>query len=233
MSNFVERFGLWSDDQHRLAKELVRRIDADEIDVVRFAFPDQHGILRGKTLVAGEARAALWDGVNLTSTLLAKDTSHKTVFPVFAAGGGFAMEGFQGGADFTVVADPATFKILPWSPRTGWLLCDAYMTDGKPCPFATRQILQRAVKQLDEHGLDFIAGLEVEFHVFKLDDPRLGLGDSGQPGEPPRVSLLSHGHQYLTELRYDRVEPVMELLRSNLIGLGLPLRSLEIEYGPS
>jgi glutamine synthetase len=112
-------------------------------------------------------------------------------------------------------------------------LCDAYMADGKPCPFATRQILQRAVKQLDELGLDFIAGLEVEFHVFKLDDPRLGLGDSGQPGEPPRVSLLSHGHQYLTELRYDRLDPVMELLRANLIALGLPLRSLEIEYGPS
>ena len=233
MSNFVTRFGLFSDDQEKQARELVSRLDSGDIDVVRFAFPDQHGILRGKTLVASEARDALWDGVNLTSTLLAKDTSHKTVFPVFSAGGGFAMEGFQGGADFTIVADPATFKVLPWSPRTGWVLCDAYMTDGAPCPFATRQILQRAVKQLDELGLDFIAGLEVEFHVFKLDDPRLGLADSGQPGEPPRVSLLSHGHQYLTELRYDRVEPVMELLRANLIGLGMPLRSLEIEYGPS
>jgi len=233
MTSFVDRHGLWSDDQQRQARELVARIDAGELDVVRFAWPDQHGLLRGKTLVAGEARAALWDGVNLTSTLLAKDTSHKTVFPVFAAGGGFAIEGFQGGADFTVVADPSTFKILPWTPRTGWVLCDAYMGDGRPCPYATRQILQRAVGQLGELGLDFIAGLEVEFHVFKLDDPRLGLADSGQPGEPPRVSLLSHGHQYLTELRYDRVDAVMELLRSQLTALGLPLRSLEIEYGPS
>jgi glutamine synthetase len=233
MSSFVDRHGLWTDDQQRQARELVARIDAGELDVVRFAWPDQHGLLRGKTLVASEARAALWDGVNLTSTLLAKDTSHKTVFPVFAAGGGFAIEGFQGGADFTVVADPATFKILPWTPRTGWLLCDAFMSDGRPCPYATRQILQRAVSQLGELGLDFIAGLEVEFHVFKLDDPRLGLADSGQPGEPPKVSLLSHGHQYLTELRYDRVDAVMELLRSQLTALGLPLRSLEIEYGPS
>jgi phthalate 4,5-dioxygenase oxygenase subunit len=65
------------------------------------------------------------------------------------------------------------------------------------------------------------------------DDARMGLADSGQPGEPPRVSLLSHGHQYLTELRYDRVDTLMELLRSQLIALGLPLRSLEIEFGPS
>ena len=233
MSSFVDRHGLWTGDQLKQALELVKRIDADEFDVVRFAWPDQHGLLRGKTLVAGEARAALWEGVNLTSTLLAKDTSHRTVFPVFAAGGGFGLEGFQGGADFTVVADPSTFKSLPWAPRTGWLLCDAYMGNGSPCAYATRQILQRALRQLDAEGLDFVAGLEVEFHVFKLDDARMALSDSGQPGEPPRVSLLSHGHQYLTELRYDRVDALMELLRSNLVALGLPLRSLEIEYGPS
>jgi hypothetical protein len=76
----------------------VSRLDAGEVDVVRFAWPDQHGLLRGKTLVTGAARNALRDGVNLTSTLLGKDTSHKTVFPVFTAGGGFAVEGLQGGA---------------------------------------------------------------------------------------------------------------------------------------
>jgi glutamine synthetase len=233
LSSFVERHGLWSDDQRRQALEIVQCIEAGDIDVVRFAWPDQHGILRGKTLVAGEVRAALSDGVNLTSTLIAKDTSHATVFPVFAAGGGFGLEGFQGGADFAVVADPSTFKLLPWAPRTGWVLCDAYMTTGAPCQYATRQLLQKAVGQLGELGLDFIAGLEIEFHVFKLEDPRMGLAHSGQPGEPPHVSLLSHGHQYLTELRYDRVDAVMELLRSNLTALKLPLRSLEVEYGPS
>jgi len=233
MASFVDRHGLWSQDQAKQADEIIARLDAGSLDVVRFAWPDQHGLLRGKTLVASEARGALRDGVNLTSTLLAKDTSHKTVFPVFAQGGGFAIEGFQGGADFTIVADPSTFKVLPWASRTGWVLCDAYMSDGRPCPYATRQIMQRAVAQLAERGLEFVAGLEVEFHVFKLDDARMGLGDSGQPGEPPRVSLLTHGYQYLTELRYDRVDAVMELLRSQLLALGLPLRSLEIEFGPS
>jgi glutamine synthetase len=232
MSSFVDRFDLWSDEQREHARELVRRIDAGDVDVVRFAFPDQHGILRGKTLVASEAKAALWDGVNLTSTLLLKDTAHKTVFPIFNSGG-FQLEGLQGAADFIIVADPTSFRILPWANKTGWVLCDAYMADGRPSALATRQILQRAVKQLDEYGLDFVAGLEVEFHVFKLEDPRMGLGDSGQPGEPPRVSLLSHGHQYLTELRYDRADDLMELLRTQLQALGLPLRSLEIEFGPS
>jgi len=233
MTSFVDRHGLWSEEQSRQAAELVKRLEQGDIDVVRFAWADQHGLLRGKTLVAGEVKGALRDGVNLTSTLIAKDTSHRTVFPVFSARGGFPLEGFQGGADFTIVADPASFKVLPWAPRTGWLLCDAYMPDGRPCPYATRQILQRALRRLAEHKLDFVAGLEVEFHVFRLSDPCMALDHSGNPGRPPEVELLSHGHQYLTELRYDRVDAVMELLRSQLTALGLPLRSLEVEFGPS
>lgn len=233
MKPFVDRFDLWTDEQRRAATEIERRIDGEGLEVVRFAFPDQHGVLRGKTLVASEARACLPNGVNLTTTLLAKDTSHKTVFPVFTPGGGFHSTSMQGGADFTIVADPSTFRVLPWARRTGWVLCDAFLRDGQPSPLATRRILQRAVSRLADMDFEFVAGLEVEFHVFRLEDPRLALGDSGQPGEPPRVSLLSHGHQYLTELRYDRVDDLMELLRTNLQRLGLPLNSLEIEFGPS
>src|SRR5689334_8535795 len=109
MNSFVERHGLWSEDQSRQATELLQRLEHGDIDVVRFAWPDQHGLLRGKTLVASEVRGALREGVNLTSTLLAKDTSHRSVFPVFSACGGFALEGFQGGADFVIVADPGSF----------------------------------------------------------------------------------------------------------------------------
>lgn len=233
MSSFVDRFELWSPAQAGAADAVIRRIEAEGLELVRFAFPDQHGVLRGKTLVAAAAKDALRDGVNMTSTLLAKDTSHKTVFPVFSSGGGFDFPGMQGGADFTIVADPETFRVLPWANKTGWVLCDAYMADGSPSPLSSRQILRRAVSQLDELGLEFVAGLEVEFHVFRLDDPRMALADSGQPGTPLAVSLLSHGHQYLTEQRYDGVDTVMELLRTNIQGLDLPLRSLEIEFGPS
>lgn len=236
MASFVERFDTWTPEQAREADELARRLESGEVDVVRFAFPDQHGILRGKTLVVSEAISALRSGVNMTTTLFAKDTSHLTVFPVFSAGGGFDFEGMQGGADFVMVADPATYRTLPWSPRTGWVLCDAYMTDGRPAPLATRSILQRALGALDERGLSLVAGLEVEFHVFKVEDPRMGLHDGsqpGQPGMPPEVSLLTHGYQYLTEQRYDASEGLMELLRTTMQGLELPLHSLEIEFGPS
>jgi glutamine synthetase len=89
------------------------------------------------------------------------------------------------------------------------------------------------LNRLAERGYDFVAGLEVEFHIFKLDDAHLAPQDAGQPGRPPNVSLLSQGYQYLAEQRYDLMEPALEILRRDIIALGLPLRSVEVEFGPS
>ncbi|WP_375459108.1 glutamine synthetase family protein [uncultured Enterovirga sp.] len=230
---FVERHGLWSDDQRRQAAEIVRRIEAEGLEVVRFSFPDQHGILRGKTLVAGEAIRVLESGVSVTTTLLAKDTAHRTVFPVFSAGGGFGMAEMQGGGDALMIPAPATFKILPWAEKTGWVLCDLHFADGAPVPFATRNIYRRVLSDLAGRGFDFTAGIEVECHIFRLVDPKMDPAHAGQPGEPPAVALLSPGYQYLTEQRYDLIEPVLEIIRRDVLALGLPLRSVEVEYGPS
>jgi len=231
--SFVERFGLWSEAQRDAAARLKRIVEEQKLEVIRFSFPDQHGILRGKTLVASEAIASLESGCSITTTMFAKDSSHRTVFPVFTAGGGFGRPEMQGAADALMVADPQSFRVLPWSPGTGWLLCDVYFSDGRPVPFATRQLYRAVLSDLEARGYDFVAGLEVECHIFRLDDARMGPEDSGQPGQPPAVSLLSHGYQYLTEQRYDQMEPVLDIVRRDLLALGLPLRSIEIEFGPS
>jgi glutamine synthetase len=47
------------------------------------------------------------------------------------------------------------------------------------------------------------------------------------------VELLTTGYQLLTEHKYDQVEPVVDVLRKNLDELRLPLRSFELEFGPS
>ncbi len=230
---FVERHGLWSDPQRAAARSALAEIESRGIQVLRFSFADQHGVLRGKAIAAAEAAHALENGVTLTTTLLLKDTSHRTVYPAFTPGGGIGMREMEGAADFLIVADPTTFRVLPWAPQTAWVLCDAYFADGKPVPFCTRRLLKRALERLGEAGFDYLAGLEIEFHLFRVTDPHLRPQDAGQPGEPPEVSLLTTGYQYLTELRYDQIDPAVELLRRDLAKLGLPLRSYEVEFGPS
>ena len=145
--SFVERHGLWSKEQQEAASRLRKIVEEQKLEVVRLSFPDQHGILRGKTLVASEAIASIENGCSITTTMLAKDTSHKTVFPVFTAGGGFGMKEMEGAADVLMVADPTTFRVLPWAPTTGWLLCDLYFSDGRPVPFATRHLYRTVLDQ--------------------------------------------------------------------------------------
>jgi glutamine synthetase len=200
---------------------------------VRFSFADQHGVLRGKTLAVTEVEAALKSGVGFPSSLLLKDTSHRTVFPAFTPGGGVGIADFQGAGDVLMMADPSTFRVLPWAPDTGWVLCDLKLHDGRPVPFSTREVLRAALAKLATAGHEFVAGLEVEFHVFRIKDPRLQPADAGQPGNPPDVELLTTGYQLLTEHKYDQLDGVVQLLREGLSSLQLPLRSFEIEFGPS
>jgi glutamine synthetase len=231
--SFVQRHGLWSDEQKEASSRLRAIVEEQKLEVIRLSFPDQHGILRGKTLVASEALRALESGCTITTTMLAKDTSHRTVFPVFTSGGGFGMREMEGAADVLMVPDPLSFRVLPWASATGWLLCDLHFADGRPVPFATRNLYKSVLTKLEKRGYDFVAGLEVECHIFKLENAKMSPEHAGQPGTPPEVSLLSHGYQYLTEQRYDQMEPVLEIIRRDIIALGLPLRSVEVEYGPS
>jgi len=234
--HLAEKAGLWDEDRKTAAREVERRIQAGELTVVRFSFADQHGLLRGKTLTAGEAAGAMKNGIGFTTTMLLKDTAHRTVFPVWGAGGAFGSHEWEGAADCMMLPDPSTFRVLPWAPHTGWMLCDIVFSDGRPMPLSTRQVYRNALSGLKDAGYEFFAGLEVEFHLFKLEKAHLGLGDTAQPGQPgpaPEVSLINQGYQYLTESRYDELDPILEILRTNIAGLALPLRSLEIEFGPS
>src|SRR5258705_12565493 len=231
--SFVERHGLWSEEQFEAARRAERLIEEQSLEVVRLSFPDQHGILRGKQLMAADAGRAMRGGCAITTTLLVKDTSQRSVFQVFTPGGGFGRAEMEGGPDLLMVPDPTTFRVLPWAPKTGWVLCDMYFQDGSPVSFSTRHLYRNVLRKLADAGFDSMAGLEVEFHVFKLVDPRLDPADATWPPEAPQVKLLAPGYAYLTETRFDQMEPILEAVRRDVIALGLPLRSVEIELGPS
>ena len=65
-ASFVERHGLWSDTQAKTAAQIERIVKKEKLEVVRFSFADQHGVLRGKTLVAAEVAGAMCAGVTMT-----------------------------------------------------------------------------------------------------------------------------------------------------------------------
>ncbi len=232
-NSFVERHGLWHDAQMSQGSDLLQVIATRQVEVVRFVFADQHGLTRGKGVMSSSVPGMLVNGCTMTSTLILKDSSHRTVMPVWQAGAGLGNPRLAGAADLVMIADPGTFRVLPWAPGTGWVLCDLYYPDGEPVGYSTRHVLRQALDKLHRQNLELMSGLELEFHLFRPEQRPLTPADCSQPGSAPVVAPLQRGHQYLTELRYDELEPVFGEIRRGLQALGLPLRSEEIEFGPS
>ncbi|SDI71500.1 glutamine synthetase family protein [Alloyangia pacifica] len=232
-SGRLARDGLLSAEAQHLAADLLARLEQGPIETVRVVFADQHGLLRGKTVTAASLGSIFRSGLNLPGTLLLKDTSNRTVFPIWDGRSPGVMATMAGAGDMLAVPDPATFRVLPWSPHSAWLFCDPYTRDGQPLPFAPRPTLRRAVDLLAAEGYSLTVGLEVEFHVFARTDASLGHAQAGMPGTPPATALLDQGYQYLADMNYDRLEPVMDLLRRHAQALDLPVRSTEVEMGPS
>ncbi|GAB2888259.1 glutamine synthetase family protein [Streptomyces mayteni] len=233
---FIDRHDLWSEAQYAAAGQMRRVIDELGIEMVRFSFVDQHGILRGKTLARAAVSAALRSGVTAPSSLLLKDTSGQSVFSVFAADTGVGVDGFSGAGDIVLVPDPTTFRVLPWTDRTAMLLCDVRFPDGAPVPFCTRSILRGALATLAARGYGMTVGAELEFHVFR--DVAAGVGPEhvsgpGRPGAASAALPTTRGAQLLHDEGLDTMQPLVDALYRGLTLLDLPLRSIELEFGTS
>lgn len=233
----AERAGV--DDEERRARiaEVLAEIEGRGLHSVRLAFADPHGVLRGKTLRADLVADAFHDGLGITSALLLKDTGQVNVYPVWASGGGLERPWLTGAGDVLMLPDPTTFRVLPWLDGTGWLLCDVHAPTGEPVDLSTRRVCASAQRTLADRGLALRAGLEVEFHLYRITDQGQEHGDRGPgsvgPGVAPAIAHTHPGRVYLGENRFDLVEPFLEVLRRDLTALGLAPRSLEIELGPS
>ncbi|MGR3762006.1 glutamine synthetase family protein [Roseobacteraceae bacterium NS-SX3] len=224
----LARMGLLDAEGRRRAAELVQQASSDGLETLRVLFADQHGVLRGKTIVAGAIGALFENGLNVPSTLLLKDTSHRTAFPLWEADPGRMPGPVKGANDMLLVPRPETFRRLPWSPHSAWILCQPVFRDGSTIPFSSGHVLRAAVDRLARQGMAATFGLEIEFHICERAD-----SGGAVPGRPPAARNLTQGYQYLTETRYGVMEPVLDLLRRNAQGLGLAVRSAEIEMGPS
>ncbi|WP_222706689.1 glutamine synthetase family protein [Lacisediminihabitans profunda] len=233
---FIDRHDLWTESQYASAAQMRRVMDEVGIEMVRFCFVDQHGVIRGKTLTRASVAAALRSGVTAPSSLLLKDSAGKSVYAVFESDTVSNVDGFSGAGDIVMVPDPGTFRVLPWSRRTGMVLCDVRFPNGAEVPFCTRSILRREVKKLAERDLALTVGAELEFHVFRLADSLLAdsrVGRPGQPGLPVAVHPTTSGSQLLHDESLDTLDELVQELYSGLTLMDLPLRSIELEFGPN
>ena len=235
MTSFAVRCGVHDAAREEAVARVAQAIAAQGLELVRFSWCDLHGILRGKTLVAAAAQRALHEGLGLVSTLMLKDSSDRTAFKVFEPGGTASLPGFGFANNLQLLGDPQSFRQLPWTAATGWIQCQPWFQDGQPVELDTRRVLQRALARLEQAGYGLKCGLEVEFHIYRIEDPQPQLDPerSDWPPPAPRVSLVHPGYKLLAEDWYDLAEEPLRIVQRTAQALGLPLLSLEVELGPS
>jgi glutamine synthetase len=233
--NFSQRCGVHDEAREQALQRVLANIAGSGLELVRFVWCDQHGITRGKTLVASAAERAMREGIGMVSTLMLKDTSDRTAFKVFERGGVDELPGFGQANNLVLLPDPASFHILPWALASGWMQCQPWFQDATPVTLDTRRVLQQALARLAERGLAMCCGLEVEFHIYRIENARAQLDPklAEWPGVAPELSLIHPGYNLLSEAWYDMAEEPLRLVQHTAQSLGLPLSSLEIELGPS
>ena len=232
---FIRKFGLWSDDQHMQAQALKERVLKEDIRLFRVAWADPHGVSRAKTVTRAAFLGALESGYNINVATTTLDASGGRVFSSFTRGGGMGLEEMTGSPNLIVVPDPATFRVLPWELNVGWILCDEYFTNGVPFHFSPRHLLRKQLDRLSKRNLRSIVGLEIEWYLLKLVDGNLTSENVGSPGIKGRAPLtypVEPGFSLHSESNMDLIHKPVAALAEYLERLGLPLRSIEKEWGP-
>src|SRR3954466_10264674 len=203
---FVEKHGLWTDEQRVRAAELKSLVDEGDVNLVRLAWADPHGCSRAKAVTVPVFVEALASGYNINVATTTLDSAGGRVFKSFTRGGGMGLEEMTGSPNLVVVPDPTTFRVLPWAPGVGWILCDEYFGDGAPFHFSPRQILKRAIANLSKNGLEMKIGLEIEWYLARVDESRLrdeNIGEPGVRGRPIATTPAEPGYSYHSESNMD------------------------------
>jgi glutamine synthetase len=231
---FIEAHGLWSDEQRRQAEDLKRRLEGSELHLVRMAWADPHGASRAKAVTLPAFTAALTAGYNINVATSTLDASGARTFSSFTRGGGMGLPEMTGSPNLIIVPDPATFRVLPWAPGVGWVLCDEYFTSGKPFYFSPRQLLRRQIERLASRNIQLVVGLEIEWYLLlaveALSDAHIG--GPGVRGRPIGTAPIEPGYILHSESNMDAMQPVLSALVAAFEKIDLPLRSIENEFGP-
>ncbi len=231
---FVERHGLWTDEQRRRVRELKRRIESDNLHLIRLAWADPHGAARAKALTPAAFFAALEGGHNINVATTTLDAAGARIFSSFTRGGGMGLAEMTGSPNLVAVPDPATFRVLPWAPGVGWVLCDEYFKDGTPFHFSSRQLLRKQIARLASKGMELCVGLEIEWYLLRpvenFTEEHTAL--PGTRGQALKTAPVEPGFSYHGESNMDLMQPVLSALAHAFEQLELPLRSIENEWGP-
>ncbi|XP_067655843.1 lengsin-like [Haliotis asinina] len=183
-----------------LKLEHLRR-EVSKYDYVRFSLCDLNCTSRGQVIPSRYAARYIQDGLDMFEGILAMGPKTEKVV--------ITHEKNHNLGNMLILSDPYTLRPIPWAPegiKMAEILCESrWKKDNSPqlaCPrYVTRMQLQR----LDDLGLDFYSGNEIEFKLLdeSLNPVYFGRGGFNQRLFNKNSKLLFHFDRNFQESNID------------------------------
>ncbi|WP_312874630.1 glutamine synthetase family protein [Actinomadura litoris] len=142
--------------------QVVERLTAHGVDVVRVSFTDLIGVERARDVLVERLPSVMEHGLSFCRAIYHTTPRGDTVE---VAGGLDA-----GLPDICIRPDLSTLVTMPWEEGVASCLGDAFEPDGaEPAAEAPREVLRRAIDKIAELGLDPVVGPELEYYVCEPD----------------------------------------------------------------
>ena len=193
--------------RERKVRAVLRQCNPPEIQLVRFLYCGNDGVIRGKACHAQFLTSYLESGIGLTVAM-----QSFTMLDQLAPEGSFGPVG-----EIRLVPDLDTFAILPYTPKSARLLCDMVTLDGDPWDACPRTFLRRMIERGRKAGVVLKATFENEFTLARREGERYAPLDRS-----PCFSTIG----------MDSAAPVMVEIIEALMAQGVQLEQYYAELGP-
>jgi len=146
----------------RQARDIVKKCQSEKIQLVRFLYCGNDGVIRGKACHTQFLNSYLESGIGLTVAMQSFNMLDQLV-----PEGSFGPVG-----EIRLVPDPETFAVLPYVPKSARLLCDMVTLEGNPWGACPRTFLKRMIERGRKAGVVLKATFENEFTLARRDGDR-------------------------------------------------------------
>jgi glutamine synthetase len=201
--------------------DLIRHIEAEQIDTVIAAFPDLYGRLVGKRFDAHYfVEVVAKSGTHACDYLLTVDMEMEPV-------PGYELANWQKGyGDVHLVPDMGTMRKATWLEKTALVICDV-KPDHHPelLWHAPRSMLQKQILNANQLGFAAMAGTEVEYFIFQ---------ETYRKAHDSSFKNLTAASTYIEDyhiLQGTREEKLNAAARRHLNHSGVPVECTKGEWG--
>src|SRR3954453_2170821 len=142
-------------------EQIVSEANERGIQLVRFLYCDNSGVIRGKSTHVGALARRMQSGIGLV-----KGMQSFTSLDFLAPDASYGPVG-----EIRLIPDPDTFVVLPYAPRSGQMVANMIELDHQPWALDPRAFLQRMIATAAAKDLAFDAAFENEFFLaYRADD---------------------------------------------------------------